>query len=226
MNYSEVSPDELFRGCVTAGDAQAWEEFVRRFRDVIARTAFRVARQYGRGSAEVVEDLVQDTFLKICGDGSRLLREFEPRHKGSPFKYLQVITEHLATDHFRRENAEKRGAGAATFALDGEESSQQVATQSDGPGAIERRITLAEIDAHLRAIIAGPDAKRDHSIFILYFRQGLTAKAIASLPGIRLTTKGVETKILRITRELRARMNAPPSGGKVPDGGILRSESF
>jgi RNA polymerase sigma-70 factor, ECF subfamily len=44
-------------------------------------------------------------------------------------------------------------------------------------------------------------------IFWLYYRDGLTARAIAQLPGIRLSVKGVESTIHRLTRRVRLRLN-------------------
>jgi RNA polymerase sigma-70 factor (ECF subfamily) len=40
-------------------------------------------------------------------------------------------------------------------------------------------------------------------IFWLYYEQGMTAKAIAALPSINLTSKGVESAISRLTRLVR-----------------------
>jgi RNA polymerase sigma-70 factor (ECF subfamily) len=47
------------------------------------------------------------------------------------------------------------------------------------------------------------ETERDKLVFLLYYRQGFTAKAIAELPGIQLSEKGVESCLLRLTRHLR-----------------------
>ena len=44
---------------------------------------------------------------------------------------------------------------------------------------------------------------RDRLIFWMYYRQGFTAKAIAAIPSISLTVKGVEGVIQRLTGQLR-----------------------
>jgi RNA polymerase sigma-70 factor (ECF subfamily) len=41
-------------------------------------------------------------------------------------------------------------------------------------------------------------------IFLLYYRQGLTASEIAALPALGLTTKGVESIIARLTHMIRS----------------------
>ena len=53
---------------------------------------------------------------------------------------------------------------------------------------------------------SGNTADRDRTIFWLYYRQGLTTKAIATLPAIGLTIKGVESTLGRLTKMVRKRM--------------------
>jgi hypothetical protein len=43
-------------------------------------------------------------------------------------------------------------------------------------------------------------------VFWLYYRAGCSAAEIAAVPGIDLTAKGVESLLLRMTRELRRRL--------------------
>jgi hypothetical protein len=45
-------------------------------------------------------------------------------------------------------------------------------------------------------------------IFWLYYREGLTAKAISELPSIRLGVKRVENTIGRLVHLLKAKMNS------------------
>lgn len=78
---------------------------------------------------------------------------------------------------------------------------------SDTAKNSERGILLRELDALLcRLLAAGPQLERDRRIFWLYYRVGLAASAIAALPSTGLTTKGVESTILRLTRLLRQEM--------------------
>jgi hypothetical protein len=46
-------------------------------------------------------------------------------------------------------------------------------------------------------------------IFWLYFRQGMTSREIASLPGVGLGTKGVGSVIERLKRLIREQIAAP-----------------
>jgi len=64
-------------------------------------------------------------------------------------------------------------------------------------------------------------------VFWLYYRAGFTASAIASLPTVGLTTKGVESLIFRLTRIVRENLAGPLANN--PDGagkGLPQAESF
>ena len=74
---------------------------------------------------------------------------------------------------------------------------------ASGVKSSERGILLREIDAALGRLAAGPHLERDRKLFWLYYRVGLTADAIAGLQSIGLSTKGVESSLLRLTRLLR-----------------------
>jgi hypothetical protein len=68
---------------------------------------------------------------------------------------------------------------------------------------MEREILLKEVDRCLESCTTGPDQDRDRLIFWLHFQQGLSANAIAGLPTVDLTTKGVESAISRLSRLVR-----------------------
>jgi RNA polymerase sigma factor (sigma-70 family) len=224
-----MSPEEVVQACLQTGAPAAWEEFVRRFQRLIATVALRTARRWDRATPDVVDELVQETFLKLCDQDARLLRSFDPRHKDALFGYIKVVTANLVHDHFRELNSQKRGAGVLAGSWDtGQDSG--VAEPAAGSGArwMERQVLIGEIDAHLRAITEGTNAARDRRIFWLHYRVGLTSNAIAGMAGIGLTIKGVESTLLRLTRQLRQRLatRTPRAGKDLADEGIQASESF
>src|SRR4051812_2099089 len=100
MIYSSLSCDELVRACAESGDAEAWQEFVCRFERLIGIVVWRVARRHGENSGTVVEDLVQETYAKICDDDCRLLRGFKPHHQDAFFGMLKVTAANVARDYF------------------------------------------------------------------------------------------------------------------------------
>ncbi len=89
--YSDLSSVQLVRKCAGSNNADAWAEFIRRFQPVIAAAVLRTARLFGEPPRHLLDDLVQDTYLKLCEDNSRLLRSFEPRGDESIFGYLRNL---------------------------------------------------------------------------------------------------------------------------------------
>lgn len=228
-NYSSLSIEELLRRCSADVDGGAWEEFVRRFHRLIAKVVLRVSVRLGDSSRQTVDDLIQETYFKFCADNYRLIREFQHRQADAFVGFVQVVAANVVRDYFKSSGTKKRGANrvdglAEDFVPVAEEGS------SGSPKAIERAILLAEVERCLAACVTGPDRERNSNVFWLYYRAGLSASAIAALPGMELTTKGVESLILRLTREMRQRMAPTPARklGKSLTGseGILPAESF
>src|ERR1700739_3181263 len=208
MTYSALSCDELIRTCAESKDEDAWEEFVCRSTTLISRVVWRIARGYGENSSAIVEDLVQDTYIKICEDDHRLLKTFKSYHEGAFFGLLQVIAANVARDHFRSRTASKRGSGKNDLELS-EIEGFVPASQTSGPAQIERDILLREIDAILSALCP---SERDYHIFWLHYRQGLRAAAIAQVDEFGLTAKGVESILQRLRSQLRTKLAEQPSG--------------
>ena len=219
MPYRNLSATELVRACVDSADREAWGEFVQRFQPTIAGVALRTARRWGVVSPVVLEDLVQETFMKLCGERCRLLREFQPQHEESFFGYLKVITTRVVHDYFKRTHAAKRRPGDPPPRAENDELADPVDARATGQ--IERDALFGEIERHLESLDLGPTAVRDRRIFGLYYRAGMSARAIAELPGMDLAIKGVESTIFRITRLLREELAGSgtgrpdsPAGGK------------
>ena len=197
MNWTSLSPDDLLHACIE-GDESAWAEFIRRFHPVIAGTVMRCARRFCEPKPEQIDDLVQETLLKIYANRCRILRDFEPQSPDAIFGYLKTVSFSVTLDHFRGGMAKRRGSGHGDAALDAYAESAIAATE--GLPEIEREILLREIDRYL----AAGTPPRDRRIFWLYYRRGMTTRAIAAIPGLGLTQKGVESVIQRLTGSVRA----------------------
>ena len=204
VRYSSLSPDDLVKACAGSNNTVLWREFIRRFQPVIATAVLRRARHYGEPSRQTLDDLIQETYLKLCDDDCRLLQSFESRHPDAVFGFLKVVASNVVNDHFKSALAEKRGAGVTEALVDG--ASPLPAVVADTSTSMERRILLRQIDEVLATVTNGEDLNRNRLIFWLYYRDGLSAGAIASLPYIGLTTKGVESILFRLTRMIRSHM--------------------
>jgi RNA polymerase sigma-70 factor, ECF subfamily len=227
--HSDLSVEDLVLRCAVPGELAAWEEFVRRFHRLIATVVLRAAGRMGDSSKQTVDDLIQDTYLRFCADNYRVLRDFEHRHPGAFLGFVKVVASNVVRDHFKYRYSQRRGADQIEgLSDDFDPAATKGSTGS--PGAIERAVLIQEIEHNLDFCVSGADHERNRKVFWLYFRVGLSASAIAAMPGMGLTTKGAESLILRLTRELRERMAVPKLQSKeAPSNtgeGIRPAESF
>ncbi len=202
---------------------------MRRFRRPIALVILRTCERLGTSSPQLIDDLVQDTYLKLCSDNFRLLREFIQQHPDSFAGYIKVIAANVARDYFKSARAGKRGSNQPHLDSD---SVQATVPESDSgsPDSMERSLLLSEIGRELENCIEGPDRQRKALVFWLYYRVGMSASSIGALPEISLGEKGVESMLLRITRDLRKRIGSSAvrqEVGKLNSReGILSAESL
>jgi RNA polymerase sigma-70 factor, ECF subfamily len=201
--YSSLSIEELVRRCSSSGEIDAWDEFVRRLHRLIAKVVYRTASRMGDASRQTVDDLIQETYLKLCANDCRLLRNFDHRHEGAFVGFVQVVAANVVRDHFKALRAE---ASSTDWDSSREAITPASENASGGKASMEREILIREVSYHLDICTAGSDQDRNRTVFWLYYRTGLSAREIATLPGIGLTTKGVESVIVRLKRELRMRL--------------------
>jgi len=194
---------ELIHACAASEDQEVWQELIRRIHPVIASTILRTTCRFKETSRSIAEDLVQETYLRICANGCRLLREFHADAPEAIFGYLKTVAFNVAMDHFRSRAAAKRGSSSAEHPIDSYLENVMPAAEAGGPtpASMERAILLEQIDRHLHAAEVRPSERR---IFWLYYRHGMTARAIAAIAGIGLTQKGVESSIHRLTDLVRS----------------------
>src|SRR5262249_16205769 len=151
----------------------------------ISLAVMRTASMWGNTSRPVVEDLIQTTYVKLWEGGKKLLRDFAVERPEAILGYLKKIAANATHDYFRSGHSQSSGGGAEHFSVGDVEP--EAGNESHGSqGQIDFGIFLKEIDGHLRRCLIGPDQERDRTIFWLYFRQGMSTKEIASLPGICL----------------------------------------
>ena len=201
MDYSTSSAEELVEECAHTGRPEAWKEFVRRFHPVIAGVVVTTATRCGGLCAAVVDDLVQETYLRLCTQEWRRLREFQSYREGAIFGFMKVVARTVTLDYLKAQHTSKRGAEAR--ARTDMESALRTAARDL---TLEEHILVREVKDRLGQIEA---STRDRLIFFLYFQHGLTTKAIAAIPGIELSQKGVESCLYRLTRLLQRELIGP-----------------
>ena len=91
---------ELMRICMRGGTARQWEEFLARVQPLIARTAYRVACSAGSPQHDEVDDIVQETCLKLGATRTESLSRAELSSEASVWAYIKVVELNTARDHF------------------------------------------------------------------------------------------------------------------------------
>jgi RNA polymerase sigma-70 factor (ECF subfamily) len=206
---TSTQPNRLARICAYSAQAPEWEQFVRLVTPSIALAARRIGETSGDSSSATVGEIVQEVLLKLCEDDRRILREFEDRGSDSFLKLMRTITTSVGVDYFRRVNAEKRGGRRDDISLRSDIEPDLV-IDSRLEAALERRSILGQLDGLLR-LFPETVSVRDRNLFWLHYRHGMTAEAISRIPVLKLSPKGVESKLRRLTRLLRNTvMNGKP----------------
>jgi RNA polymerase sigma-70 factor (ECF subfamily) len=199
--------EDLIKECVGSNNEAAWAEFIRRFQPLIAKVVGRTARRYWpQTPSHLLDDLTQETYLKLCVDECRQLRQFQSRHQDSIYGFLKVVAASVVLDHFKSELALKRDA-SQTEALS-EQTPLDRSAASGSRLSMEDLVALRQIDEIVGKLYIGEILVRNRAIFWFHHRDGMTAQAIASIPWIGLNTKGVETALRRMTQLIQSHIGA------------------
>lgn len=198
----KVSTQRLLELCLQR-DEGAWHEFVHRFQPLIAAVVIKTLRRCMNPRSTLIDDLVQETYLKLCSKNFKALRRFECRHENSLAGFLKVVASNVTQDYLRGFLSKKHGSGKAEDQIDETSPKHLVANSSE---LMERQIVLSQIALCLERESSEANFKRDCTIFWLHYRHGLTAEAISQYPGIGLSVKGVESALFRLTKLLRIKL--------------------
>jgi RNA polymerase sigma-70 factor (ECF subfamily) len=206
MNASFTSVNDLAKLCAHSADVPEWEELVSRCAPLATIVARRISRLWvSDPSPAIIDDIVQEVFLKLCERERRILRDFEPRGEDSFFGLLRIVTASVTNDYYRRQYSTKRGGKVLTMPLlDGD--SVLASHTAIQPSQMQHSALLGQLD---RKLLSAPKiiGVRDRALFWLYYRQGFTAEEISRLPAAGLTPKGVESALRRVTMWLRGEID-------------------
>ena len=176
-----------------------------------------------------MDDLVQETYLKLCANRCRPLLQFATEHPDAVLGYIKTIATNVAHDHFKSLHSKRRGSGEVSQMTDDVEVTAETC-RGAGQESLERQVLLKQINQCLESCSEGPDQERARTIFWLYYQQGMSAKDIAALPTIGLSAKGVESAIFRLTRQIREQLVSmqTQTGSKSPpeEKGFLPAGSY
>ena len=203
MAEEEIPIRELLQLCLSTGAEDDWREFVRRTQPLIASVIINTVRRWKQPAPALVDDLIQNTYVKLFDNDRKALRSIKNEYENAIFGFLKVVASNVVQDHFRKPGNK----------VDEVEVSDAVLPP--GLDERERREFLDKKDEVERILAKFPPSEtreRDLAIFWFFYEQGYTAKEISLMPHLKLTVKGVEAVILRLTRYIRERLE-----GKNPE---------
>jgi len=194
MAQEEIPIQELLHLCLGSEDQELWRNFVRRTQPLIASVIINTIRRWQEPSPSLVDDLIQDTFLKLFANERRALRSIKNEYENTIFGYLKVVASNVVRDHFRQTENKVEEIELADPVLP---------PTPDGLDRVEFARLKDKIQTRLQSLSSSETYRRDETIFWMYYEQGYTAKEISFLPSVGLTVKGVESTLLRLTRFIR-----------------------
>ena len=227
---------ELVQRCAEAGpEDSVWPEFFQRFHARLRLVVYRALQAESRSRRDVdlgspatlVEDLVQEVYLKLLSSNRRALSRFEGRSENSIYTYLASIAVNVTRDHVKKLRAQKSppapqpldaplfvraDGGAGPTLMDGLRSGGPSPEQAAADEELRRRAEAA-VAAESRANVS----RRDVLVYRLYFIEGLTAEEIAACGGIELSTSGVEKCVKKLREILQKTL-----GAELLEGGLRR----
>jgi RNA polymerase sigma-70 factor (ECF subfamily) len=103
--------------CLANGDRADWESFMKLAQPLVAAGVLRSCSRMAMTTRDLVDDLIQETFLKRCANDFRILRNFRMDNINALHVYLKTIAASVAVDHFRTQSTQSKGAGKATVSL-------------------------------------------------------------------------------------------------------------
>ena len=194
MVKDEIPIRKLLHVCLSSGEQEQWREFVRRTQPLLASVIMNTIRRWKEPAPSLVDDLIQDTYVKLFANDGKALRSIKNEYENTIFGYLKVVASNVVRDHFRQ---------AENKAEEVELSDPVLPMPPDGHGRLEFAHLKDKVQVLLEHFSSSETYERDVAIFWFFYEQGYTAKEISQLPNIGLTVKGVEAVLLRLTRFLR-----------------------
>ena len=207
MEQEELPIRDLLHLCLGSEDQERWREFVRKTQPLIASVIIRTIRRWQEPAPSLVDDLIQDTFVKLFANDRKALRSLKNEYENTIFGYLRVVAANVVHDRFRQ---------PANKVEEIELTDDILPRGPDGMERLEFARLKVDIQERLKELSSSETYRRDESIFWLYFEQGYTAKEISLLPSIGLSVKGVESTLQRLTRFLRGEGQASFAGEPDP----------
>ena len=219
VDFNQMSHVELVRSCAT-NDAVAWEEFVSRYNRFICLAVLRAYCQRGGRRAysvdvDLINDLVQDVYLKLFESTRGALQTFRGANDAAVFVYIGRVAISVVIDHLRRSGARKRGSDVASLDApiadeEGRETTLAERLVGSGPTP-EQEATAAllrdQVSGILGRSLRGRNAERDLRIAEAFIFDECSLAEISERLGGKIRESGIKSSIRRTTMRLRGEIS-------------------
>ena len=221
MDYSKLPNKALIHLCGHAcKDRGAWAEFYTRFNDRIRLAVYRecknkIHRNRGSQFSQVVQDIVQDVYVKLVSNEAKALKDFKGTNENSIYLYLGVIAKNAVRNHVVQANAQKRPSIEKSLdepLYPDSTQNQLVLHDRLHPiySNIDEEIMFKDLHEEIIEVIEKAYSKKDRErnkiIFKLYFYEGFSAENIATQFGYHLSVKRVSNLISDIKNLLQEKL--------------------
>lgn len=207
---------ELVRRCQTIGDERAWNEFVVRFNRFISVGVLRsLARldsaRMHRVDVELVDDLVQDVYLKLFSNARGVLSGFRGETEAAVLVYIGKTAISVVAEYLRQRRSLRRHAPVVSLdaILSGDleiDPSVLARSMASGPSPEQiaiRKVLEREVAELLRWSRTGPHASRNAWVVQSFLFGDKTLAEIAEATGGDMTIDSVKSTLWRTSRKLR-----------------------
>jgi RNA polymerase sigma factor (sigma-70 family) len=224
VNCGKETPfSVLYALCATSDDDRAWSELIRRFDPVVRQAVVRIFQVQLPGSfnQQDVEDACQDSWIKLCGNGRRHLRNYPDRSEGEFHMYLRKTAKNVVRDKMKRDRAEKRPKRAM---VDEETRDLIIDRAPDTRVPVDVKTESNQIKERITPLLRKhwknrPTCERDIVICNLRLLDELSAARIASIDSLGLSRGGVEKVIERGLKILQQNFGGPGARSRSVDDG-------
>src|ERR1051326_4710348 len=102
MVQDESPIRELLQLCLSTDAEEHWREFVRRTQPLVASVIINTVGRWKQPAPSLVDDLIQDTYVKLFANDKKALRSIKNEHENTIFGYLKVVASNVVRDNFRQ----------------------------------------------------------------------------------------------------------------------------
>lgn len=180
-----------------AGEKGAFDKIWEHYFNDLVKVARKYLRGRPKGGMADEDDIVQNALWSVCQGLPRNKSYDAVNSRQSLWPILVAITKYKVTDHFRRENAQKRGGGkvlnerAAEDGTDDNDNllANMLAAQTPTGDDL---VAMSEQLDHLMAMLPKDDLRRIAKLHIEGWKNAEIAEQLA------ISTRGVERKLALI----------------------------